>query len=62
MRADGGTLQPSDAIEARRQAIDAERALVEQQTKLAVAYVALTKALGLGWGDAPAKPSPAAIP
>jgi NodT family efflux transporter outer membrane factor (OMF) lipoprotein len=50
LRARGGTLADADALEAERQALDARLAESEARADLALAYAALAKALGLGWG------------
>lgn len=49
MRADAGTLSRADALGAERHEIDAEIAQVNSRADLTLSYVALTKALGLGW-------------
>jgi NodT family efflux transporter outer membrane factor (OMF) lipoprotein len=49
LRADAGTFSQSQAIAARMQALAAEAAETGARARLTQAYVALAKALGLGW-------------
>lgn len=49
LRARAGTAPSTEAIEAQRQAIDARLAEAAARANLTQAYVALAKALGLGW-------------
>lgn len=51
-RARAGTVGESDALTAERQALAARQGALRAQAELTAAYVALSKALGLGW-DAP---------
>ena len=51
-RADAGTIARAEALEARRQAIDAELAEADRRAGVTLAFVALVKSLGLGWEDA----------
>ncbi len=53
VRAKGGSGSDGEALEAERQAIEAEIAEVNARAGLTLAYVALTKALGLGWAQPP---------
>lgn len=50
MRAGAGTLAQGDALEARKAAINAQLAQTNDAASLTLSYVALSKALGLGWG------------
>ncbi len=52
LRGRAGTVPPSEALEAQRQAIDARLAETAARADLTQAYVALAKALGLGWQNA----------
>lgn len=49
MRADAGALPQASALDVRRQALDIELAETHARGRLALAYVALAKSLGLGW-------------
>jgi len=49
MRAEAGTLPQAMALATQRQAVDAELAETQARARLALAYVALAKSLGLGW-------------
>ena len=49
-RAGAGVISQSDAIAAREQAISAKLAEIDARSGLTLAYAALAKALGLGWG------------
>lgn len=49
MRAHAGTLAQADVLDARRQRINARLAEANDRASLTLAYVALSKALGLGW-------------
>ena len=49
MRGKAGTASEADAVEAERQALDAEIAESNARADLTQSYVALAKALGLGW-------------
>ncbi|MDR3508701.1 MAG: TolC family protein [Caulobacteraceae bacterium] len=51
-RYQGGTASLIDALDAQRQQIQAQQALVQGQAALTNDYVALQKSLGLGWGTA----------
>jgi NodT family efflux transporter outer membrane factor (OMF) lipoprotein len=51
LRGRAGTLSPAGALEAQRQAVDAQMAESMARADLTQAYVALAKALGLGWQD-----------
>jgi NodT family efflux transporter outer membrane factor (OMF) lipoprotein len=51
-RAAGGTLSQSDALSASRQALRAKLATVAVQARLTVDFIAVEKALGLGWQGA----------
>ena len=55
MRARAGTLSQVDALEARRQAVGASLAEIQDRASVTIAYVALAKSLGLGWTDVTAK-------
>ena len=48
-RAEAGTIAQGEALEARRQQIDAQLAEADKRAGVTLAYVALVKALGLGW-------------
>jgi outer membrane protein, multidrug efflux system len=48
-RAQAGTTSPAEAMSAQRQAIDAQIAQASKRAALSITYVALAKALGLGW-------------
>lgn len=49
LRADAGTLSQAQAIAAHRQTLDAEDAEAAARARLTQSYIALAKALGLGW-------------
>jgi NodT family efflux transporter outer membrane factor (OMF) lipoprotein len=49
-RADAGTIARGDALEARRQAVDARLGEIDKRARLTLAYIGVVKALGLGWG------------
>ena len=49
LRAKAGTGSDGEALEAERQAIEAQLAEVNARAGLTLAYVGLTKSLGLGW-------------
>jgi NodT family efflux transporter outer membrane factor (OMF) lipoprotein len=49
MRADAGAIAQGDAIDAARGRVNARLAEVNSRASLTIAYVALSKALGLGW-------------
>ena len=51
-RADAGTIARGEALEARRQSIDAQLAEVDKRAGVTLAFVALVKSLGLGWDGA----------
>jgi NodT family efflux transporter outer membrane factor (OMF) lipoprotein len=56
-RADAGAISRGEALEARCQAIDAKLGEIEKRAGVTLAFVALVKALGLGWElPAPAVP------
>ena len=48
-RAEAGTIARGDALEARRQAIDARLGENDRRADTTLAFVALVKSLGLGW-------------
>jgi NodT family efflux transporter outer membrane factor (OMF) lipoprotein len=50
-RADAGTIGRGEALEARRQMIDADLAEVDKKGGVTLAFIALVKSLGLGWRD-----------
>ncbi len=52
LRAEAGAASEAEALEAERQAIDARLAEINSRASLTLAYVALTKSLGLGWQTA----------
>ncbi|WP_226016760.1 efflux transporter outer membrane subunit [Novosphingobium sp. FKTRR1] len=54
-RAQGGTIGRSDSLAAERQQIQASLAVVSAQTDFTNAFIAVEKALGLGW-ETPAAP------
>ncbi len=54
LRARAGTLAPAAALQSEAQALDARLAEVSARGELTAAYVALAKALGLGWEQAAA--------
>lgn len=51
-RADAGTIARGEALEARRQAIDAQLVEADKRAGVTLAFVALVKSLGLGWEGA----------
>jgi NodT family efflux transporter outer membrane factor (OMF) lipoprotein len=55
-RARAGAISSSAAIAANGLAIDAELGALDQRAELTTSYVALAKALGVGWDQPPAKP------
>jgi len=55
MRGAAGTLGQGDVLAARRDAINARLAQENDRASMTLAYVALSKALGLGWGTQSAK-------
>ena len=50
-RAAAGALAQDQAIAAQRQALDAAITSVNARAEMTIAYIALSKSLGLGWGD-----------
>ena len=48
-RADAGAIARGGALEAERQAIDARIAAIDAQARVTQAFIALSKAMGLGW-------------
>lgn len=48
-RAQGGTISTSDALAAERQALQARQAAINARAEATSGYVAVQKALGLGW-------------
>jgi len=53
MRAQAGTISRGDAIESRVRALEADAARSAARAALTLRFIALTKALGLGWQDLP---------
>jgi NodT family efflux transporter outer membrane factor (OMF) lipoprotein len=51
LRANAGTLSQADALAAERQALRAQLAVVAAQAQMTADFVAVHKALGLGWDD-----------
>ena len=51
LRARAGTLAQADALAAERQALRAQLATVSAQAQFSASFVAVEKALGLGWED-----------
>jgi len=56
-RYDAGAASLSDALDAERQALEAERNLVAATAALTGSFVAVQKSLGLGWQMPPASPN-----
>ena len=50
-RYDAGTTTLADALDAERRRLAAERNLVQAEARLTLSFVAVQKALGLGWAD-----------
>ena len=48
-----GTMSLIDTLDIERQRLQADRAFVQGQERLTVAFIGLEKSLGLGWEDAP---------
>jgi NodT family efflux transporter outer membrane factor (OMF) lipoprotein len=61
-RRQAGTASLIDVLDARRQQIEARRALAQGRAQLTDDYIALQKSLGLGWGDAQDARSPPPAP
>ncbi len=55
LRAKAGTIAEGDALEARKGALNARLAEINDRAGLTLSYVALSKALGLGWGTGSVK-------
>ena len=49
MRAEAGTAAPAEALQSRRQAINAQLAKANERAGLTLSYIAVAKSLGLGW-------------
>ncbi len=47
----GGTASLIDLLDAQRRQIEARQSLAQGQAQLTIAYIALQKSLGLGWGE-----------